>query len=153
MTALAPLPLSLPRSLLRADFVESPCNAAALALIDAGPLPDGKLVLTGPEGSGKTHLLHVWAAANGATLLQGAALESSDPAALAAHGAIAIDTCNDIAGTGGETALFHLHNLLAAQGGAIAAGRARTRAGLGPASARPAVAPASGGACGTWAAR
>ena len=119
MTAQAPLPLSLPRSLLRADFVESPCNAAALALIDAGPLPDGKLVLTGPEGSGKTHLLHVWAAANGATLLQGAALESSDPAALAAHGAIAIDTCNDIAGTGGETALFHLHNLLAAQGGQL----------------------------------
>ena len=58
------LPLSLPARMDRADFVPSACNAAALGLLGA-PLPGGRLVLHGPEGSGKTHLGHIWAAARG----------------------------------------------------------------------------------------
>lgn len=46
----------------REDFVISPGNALALATLDAGAWTNGRLVLTGPPGSGKTHLAHVWAA-------------------------------------------------------------------------------------------
>lgn len=50
-------------SYARADFIVSSSNAAAVAMLDAWPnWPGGKLVLVGPEGSGKTHLAHAWAA-------------------------------------------------------------------------------------------
>ncbi len=115
-----PMPLSLPVRLSRDDFVPAPCNAAALAMLDRGGWPQGKLVLTGPEGSGKTHLLHIWAGACGAVLLDSTALGATDPEALAAQGAGAIDDADACAGeVAAETALFHLHNLLAARGGAL----------------------------------
>ncbi len=115
-----PMPLALPVRLTRADFKVAPCNAAALAMLEQGEWPQGKLVLTGPEGSGKTHLLHVWAGARNAVLLDGAVLGAADIAAIAAQGAVAVDGASDVAGnTASETALFHLHNLLAAQGGQL----------------------------------
>ena len=46
----------------RADFFVAPGNAMALAMLDnCESWPGGKLVLTGPAGSGKTHLTHIWA--------------------------------------------------------------------------------------------
>ncbi len=39
----------------------SPGNALALATLDAGSWTNHRLILTGPPGSGKTHLAHVWA--------------------------------------------------------------------------------------------
>lgn len=44
----------------REDFVVAPGNALALATLD-GEWTNGRLILTGPPGSGKTHLAHVWA--------------------------------------------------------------------------------------------
>ncbi len=115
-----PMPLALPPRLSRADFVPAPCNAQALAMIEQGNWPAGKLVLAGPEGSGKTHLLHIWATAEDALLLDAAALRAAAPEAIAAKGAVAIDAASGIAGdSDAETALFHLHNLLAAQGGQL----------------------------------
>jgi chromosomal replication initiation ATPase DnaA len=115
-----PMPLALPPRLKRADFVTAPCNAVAFEMITHGGWPQGKLVLTGPEGSGKTHLLHVWTEAQKGLLIEAAALRTADPAALATGGAVAIDTADVIAGdSAAETALFHLHNLLSAQGGQI----------------------------------
>lgn len=115
-----PMPLALPPRLTRADFVAAPCNAQALAMIGQGDWPAGKLVLTGPEGSGKTHLLHIWAEAEDALLIEAAALRAAAPATLAEHGAVAIDAASGIAGdSAAETALFHLHNLLATQGGQL----------------------------------
>lgn len=50
-----------------ADFIVSSSNAAAVAAIEAWPSwPGGKLLLVGPEGSGKTHLASAWAAKSGA---------------------------------------------------------------------------------------
>lgn len=45
----------------REDFWVSACNAEAVAWLDRWPdWPGPLLVLTGPEGSGKTHLTHVF---------------------------------------------------------------------------------------------
>ena len=46
----------------REDFLVGPANEAAYALIEAWPdWPDSVLVLTGPPGSGKSHLASIWA--------------------------------------------------------------------------------------------
>ena len=108
----AQLPLDLPvRAALGRDaFAGSPANAEAVARIEAWPdWPAGKLVLTGPEGAGKTHLAHVWAGLSGATVLPATAL-----AALPEwpRGPVAVEDVPRIAGdAAGEEALFHLHNL------------------------------------------
>lgn len=119
MTAQVPLPLSLPQSHSRADFVIAPCNAQALALITHSALPAGKLVLSGPEGSGKTHLLQIWAHESSAQLITGTMLAQVDIPRLAAHNCVAIDDADHLcaAGQGAETALFHLHNMLTETGG------------------------------------
>ena len=52
------------------DFVASPANAVALAQIGGWrDWPGGKLALAGPEGSGKSHLAHIWAAEAGGVIL------------------------------------------------------------------------------------
>src|SRR3984893_10527951 len=61
------LALDHPESFAREDFLSGPGNEAALALIDAWPdWPSRAVALIGPEGSGKSHLANVWAAAAGA---------------------------------------------------------------------------------------
>lgn len=105
----------------RGDFFVSPANALALAQVEndsAWPL--GKLVLTGPEGAGKTHLVHVWAEATGATILAAEALAAWEPSGLDAAPRIAIEDAHRIAGNReAETALFHLHNIVAARQGRL----------------------------------
>ena len=118
------LSLGLPveTALGRADFLISPANALALAAIeDQGGLPQGRLVLTGPRGAGKTHLVHIWCAAMGARRLDAARL-GDDIAPFLRQGAtmaLAIDDADAIAGTEGEEALFHLLNHQAASGGQL----------------------------------
>ena len=54
----------------RDDFFVSASNEAALARVDAWrEWSFGKLVLAGPEGAGKTHLVHVWAGQSGARII------------------------------------------------------------------------------------
>ena len=54
----------------RADFLVSAGNAAALAALDAWRgWPNGRMILVGPAGAGKTHLAQVWTAATGARLV------------------------------------------------------------------------------------
>ncbi len=109
-----PMPMELPADHARARFLTAPCNAQAIAMIDAPDWPAGKLVVTGPAGSGKTHLLHIWAAQHQAVLLDARALATRDLTELAASGAVALDDTAQIAGNPqAETALFHLHNMLA----------------------------------------
>lgn len=103
----------------RADFFVAPSNAAALALID-GPAdwPDRKLALVGPPASGKTHLVHVWAEATGAEIVEAADLAATDPAAVAASRHVAVEDAERIFGSAeAEDRLFHLHNLLQSDGG------------------------------------
>ena len=112
------LPLELPAREARGrdDFFVSPSNAEAVAAIESWTdWPLGKLVLAGPEGSGKSHLAHVWAGLTGAEIVAAAALDEATLPALAAQG-VAVEDVPHIAGTPQETTLFHLHNMALAEG-------------------------------------
>lgn len=101
----------------RDDFFISPANALAVAMMDTTPgWPGGKLALSGPAGAGKTHLAHVWAAQTGAAIRPAAGLTRTIVPGLV-QGALAIEDVPQIA-TDPEAmaALFHLHNLMQAQG-------------------------------------
>ncbi len=108
-------------ALRRADFFRSAANAAALAAIEGWQgWPEGKLVLIGPDGAGKTHLAHVWADLTGAEFVPAPALAAADLPGLAAAGAVVVEDAADLAGDrAAETALFHLHNLLRMAGGRL----------------------------------
>ena len=101
----------------REDFFVSPSNATAAALIEGWQdWPAHKLALCGPQGAGKTHLTHVWAAQSGATILPAADLPRADISALA-HTHVAVEDADTLAGRPeGERALLHLHNLVLAEG-------------------------------------
>ncbi|MHC0053881.1 P-loop NTPase family protein [Actibacterium sp. D379-3] len=105
----------------RGDFFVSPANALAVALVeDWQAWPAHKLMLVGPEGAGKTHLAHVWAGLTGAEILSAADLAGADIAALAASRAVVVEDADRIGGdAAAEETLFHLHNLLLAEGGTL----------------------------------
>ena len=100
----------------RGDFFLSEANALAVARLDAsGTWPNGKLVLTGPEGSGKSHLASAWAEEHGTTLITPADLTGRVIPEI--DHVCAIDLGADTRMTAAEEeALFHLHNHLAASG-------------------------------------
>ena len=104
------LALDHPESLAREDFLSGPSNAAALALIDSWPAwPHPMILLTGPEGSGKSHLAAVWAQAAGARVLSAQALDQAGVPGALATGALVVEDL--AAGAFDERALFHLVNL------------------------------------------
>ena len=94
----------------REDFLSGPSNAVALALVDAWPDWSHRTVmLTGPEGSGKSHLAAMWAQAAGARLIAARAVEEASVPAALATGALVVEDV--AAGSFEEKALFHLLNL------------------------------------------
>ncbi|WP_137110613.1 chromosomal replication initiator DnaA [Rhodobacter sp. SY28-1] len=98
-----------PEALTREDFFVAPSNALALQAVEGWQdWPGRKLLLIGPEGAGKTHLAHVWAAISGAVLLSGPDLATTDVATLAGR-PVVVDDADRIGPA--ETSLFHLHNL------------------------------------------
>jgi chromosomal replication initiation ATPase DnaA len=106
----AQLPLELPLAprLGREDFLAAPANAAALALVENWPdWPARIVMLIGPPGSGKTHLLSIFAARSGALRVAASDLPSLGDLVAAAPRAVAIDDLDALAD---ETALFHLLN-------------------------------------------
>lgn len=102
----------------RSDFFVSDANALALAVVDGWQdWPAGKLLLLGPEGSGKSHLGQIWAQDTGAAVVQAEGLADEDLPALAKAGAVLVEDAHSVAGDAqSEAALFHLHNMLAASG-------------------------------------
>lgn len=101
----------------RDDFMVAPSNAVALSLVDGWrDWPRGKLVLSGPEGAGKTHLTHVWATETGARITRAPDLTEAQAASLFDGPAVIEDVPAIAQDTGPQTALFHLHNALAAAG-------------------------------------
>ncbi len=108
------LDLPLRPALGRDDFFVSTANAGALAQIDGWcDWAFGKLILTGPEGAGKTHLAHVWADMTGARLVAAADLDAKSLEALAFAPAVVVEDADSVAGhPAREEALFHLHNAL-----------------------------------------
>jgi len=108
------LALDHAESYAREDFLSGPCNEGALALIESWPdWPARAIALVGPEGSGKTHLATIWAAAAGARTISAHALGQTNVPAALATGALVIE---DGAATADERALFHLINLAREEG-------------------------------------
>ncbi len=103
----------------RGDFFVSPANALAVAMISATSWPGNKLVLRGPAGAGKTHLAHVWAAETGGRIVQAKDI-THDAVPGLAQSAIAVEDVPMIAGDiEQQKTLFHLHNLVLAEGHAL----------------------------------
>ena len=112
-----PLDLPLRPALGRSEFAVSSANSDAMRLVEGWETwPQGKLVLYGPEGSGKTHLAHVWADLAGAVVLQANASEIPKTTAKC----VVVEDVPEIGGDIAlEEALFHLHNRILAQNGRL----------------------------------
>ena len=98
----------------RSDFVAAPSNAAArIWVLDPEARwqwPEGRLVLWGDEGTGKTHLLSVWSGRHGAPVIDGTRLCNADVAALSHEklSALALDNADCVSQ---ERDLLHLINM------------------------------------------
>ncbi|MBR0671942.1 HdaA/DnaA family protein [Neoroseomonas soli] len=113
------LPLPIATSCARADLLEDASNAEALAWLDRPETwPGRRLAIFGPEGVGKTHMAHAFAAERGWRFLEGPSLRGL-PAPAA--GGTVLDDADAVAE---EPALLHLINLCAERGeGLLLVGR------------------------------
>ncbi len=105
------LALTLPHcaAMTREDFLVGAANAEAVAVIDAWPQwPSRVVLLAGPVGSGKTHLVEIWREASGGTIVDAQKLRQADVDRLAQEQAVAVEDLH--AGGLDEAALFHLLN-------------------------------------------
>lgn len=97
-------------SFSRDDFLDGPCNAAGLALIERWPdWPSRVMMLVGAEGSGKSHLAAIWAKEAGARVTAAHTLTAAAVPAELATGALVVEDIDPA--TMDERALFHLLNL------------------------------------------
>jgi len=94
----------------RDDFLVTPSNAKAVALIDLWPQwPANSLILLGPPGSGKSHLAAVWHEMTGAAVTGPSEIREDVVPRLLDKGALVIE---DAPGKVlDEPAFFHLLNL------------------------------------------
>jgi chromosomal replication initiation ATPase DnaA len=106
-----PLPFAETQSYAAVDFCAAPSNALAQSWVERPEgWTNGRLVLWGESGCGKTHLLHIWAESHGAVLLHGPDLRGALPPA---SGPVAIDDADAVAD---ETTLLHSLNAAAEAG-------------------------------------
>ncbi|WP_153769367.1 hypothetical protein [Labrenzia sp. CE80] len=104
------LPLELPheQALGRDDYLVGSSNRAAFDLLERWPdWPSAVVVLAGPVGAGKTHLVKAWHEDTGAAVLAAADLTVEGVTGLVAAGAVALEDAHKGVD---ETALFHLLN-------------------------------------------
>lgn len=112
------LGLGLPPALGRDDFVLGACNREAFATLDAWPdWPQRIVLLTGPQGSGKTHLATIWSELSGAPTLPASSLAERDWSRIIVSGPLAIEDIDTAPEA--STALFHLVNETLASGGTL----------------------------------
>jgi chromosomal replication initiation ATPase DnaA len=98
----------------RDDLVVTPSNAAAVDIIDRWPdWPGTVALLTGPHGSGKTHMAKAWALKANATERQSAFIGQLPDAVRT----VLIDPIDPGEAAIDETGLFHLINALKAKNG------------------------------------
>jgi chromosomal replication initiation ATPase DnaA len=99
------------------DFFVSDANRAAWDMVTGGVWPQGRLIVTGPAGAGKTHLGQVWRAMTGAALW--------DRGQRPPPGAHILVEDADRLGPAADEPLFHLHNhLLSTDGHLLITARA-----------------------------
>ena len=113
------LSFSLPKkeTLDRDNYFVSQANQGAVSLIeDWINWPSQKLILVGSEGSGKTHLGHLWAGEVGATIINATTLMEQQISELS-KAPVLVEDINEIQRNQPvEIVLFHLHNLLYSEG-------------------------------------
>jgi chromosomal replication initiation ATPase DnaA len=111
MTGQLPLPFTETPSYQPEDFLAAPCNQLARSWLDRPEnWTNGRMVLWGEPGCGKSFLLHLWAHTTGAHIYQGADVKGL-PAS--PSGPVAIDDADNVPD---EIALFHLLNAAAEAG-------------------------------------
>jgi chromosomal replication initiation ATPase DnaA len=112
-----PIPLSHRPAYDRESFIVGKANRAALQLIEKWPAwPAPVVVLTGPPGSGKTHLAHIWTKLAAGRLIK--AEQFAQPnAGIVVTGPTAIDGID--MDSVPEKALFHLMNMAAEAAAAL----------------------------------
>ncbi len=97
------------------DLVATSSNRAAIRMVEAWPAwPAPVVVLSGPEGSGKSHLATFWKQRSEATLLKA---EKIPPPGMQARPVFLIEDADQ--GTLDETGLFHLINFVRSAGGSL----------------------------------
>lgn len=112
-----PLPLDHRQAQGRDDFLVSQSNAVAVAWIDRWPdWPQPVVILSGPEGSGKTHLADVWRARANAACCNAIDLTLENVPDLLTSGALVVE---DIELLRHPPALFHLLNFAREKGAAL----------------------------------
>ncbi|MEC9347640.1 MAG: DNA replication protein [Pseudomonadota bacterium] len=90
------------------QFLAGDSNAGALAWIARWPdWPGPALAIRGPEGAGKTHLVHIWAGRSDGTIVGGEDLDTAIVPDLAGR-PVAVDDADRVAD---PRALLHLYNL------------------------------------------
>ena len=98
----------------REDLVVTPANATAVDMIDRWPdWPGTVAIISGPHGSGKSHMAKAWALKSGAVNINANAVSELPDAAMA----VVIDPLVLENETLNETALFHLINGLKVKNG------------------------------------
>lgn len=99
------------------DYFVSEANAAAHATVSRPEdWPQGKLVVVGPAGSGKTHLARLFALQNEAEIVEAPDLAGDEP--LPEGRAVVVEDADRLP-PAAEEWLFHLHNRLAQGGGLL----------------------------------
>lgn len=102
----------------REDFLVSPSNERAYGLIERWPdWPDMILVLTGPRGSGKSHLASIWATAAHAWTIDAFEAAGGRVPHLVSNGALVIEGADGPERD--EASLFHLLNLARERGASV----------------------------------
>lgn len=110
-----PLPLEQRPAYGREDFLVADSNRDALTWIEAWPdWPGRMLVLCGPDGSGKTHLAHVWRSIADAAIVEAGWI---DPTEVGGR-PLVIEGVDDAVD---DVALFHALNRAVEAGGSILA--------------------------------
>jgi len=113
------LPLILPHdaALGREDYLVGQSNQAAFELLESWPdWPSPVVILAGPVGAGKTHLVEVFRAESGASVIEAADLTSDNIPVLVTASAVVLENAHRGVN---ETDLFHLLNAARQAGGQV----------------------------------
>ena len=113
-----PLDFAPQPSFARADFLRAAGNAGALDAVEAWPAwPADRLMIVGPEGSGKSHLGAIWSARAGAFAVHAKAPEPALFESASFPPAIFIDDADGVGDA--EAALFHMLNAARGAGASV----------------------------------